>query len=153
MERRQQDMSPLNIEQVSIVVRDMEKAIKQVCSLWNVGPFQIHEIDVPDAMVRGKQTRLRAKLALAQAGPVELELIEPGEGENIYWEFLRAKGEGVHHLGVYVSDIESELNRFKKTGIEVLQSGNTQHHSFAYIDTEGIAGVIIELLQRKQSAA
>jgi len=153
MERRQHETSPLEIDQVAIVVRDMEKAIKQLCSLWNVGPFQIREMDLPDAMVRGKQTRVRAKLALAQAGPVELELIEPGEGENIYREFLRAKGEGVHHLGVYVSDIESELTRFKKRGIEVLQSGDTRQHSFAYMDTEGVAGVILELLQRKQSPA
>lgn len=153
MERRQQDTNPLEIDHVAIVVRDMEKAIRQLCSLWNVGPFQIREIELADAMVHGKQTRVRLKVAHAQAGPVELELIEPGEGENIYWEFLRAKGEGVHHLGVHVSDIRSELAGFKKRGIEVLQSGNTPRHSLAYIDTEGIAGVIVELMQRKQSPA
>ena len=125
--------------------------MRYLTSLWNLGPFRFQENELADAILRGKQAPLRAKLAFAQAGPVELELIEPGEGENIYWEFLRAKGEGVHHFGVHVSDIQSELARFKKRGIEVLQSGNTPHHSLAYMDTEGIAGVIVELMQRKQS--
>ncbi len=153
MEHRQQGMRPLKIDQVAIVVNNVDETIKQLSTLWNIGPFRFHEIDLPDAVVHGKQTRLRAKLAFAQAGPVELELIEPGEGENIYAEFLRAKGEGIHHFGIHVSDIESELAKFKEKGIEVLQSGNTTGTSFAYMDTEGIVGAIFELLQRKRSPA
>ena len=95
----------------------------------------------------------RANLAFAQLGSVELELIEPGEGENIYWEFLRAKGEGVHHFGLFVSDIDRELAKFRERGIEVLQSGNTPDARYAYMDTESLAGIILELLQRKQSSA
>lgn len=143
-------MNNLKISQLAIVVRDIEKTIRHLSSLLDIGPFQKREIDLPDAIIHGKQTRLRAKLAFAQAGPVELELIEPGEGDNIYQEFLYAKGEGVHHVGIFVSDIEKELTWFNERGIGVLQSGNTPRVSFAYMDTEGIVGVIFELLQLKQ---
>lgn len=153
MDYTDRDKKTLEIIQVGIVVRDLEKAIRQLNSFWNVGPFRFLEIDLPDAILHGKQRRLRAKLAFAQVGPVEMELIEPGEGNNIYGEFLRAKGEGVHHLKIPVSDIESEVSRLKERGIGVLQSGNTPDVSFAYMDTEGIAGVILEMLQRKQSPA
>lgn len=142
-------MSVLEVDQVAIVVRSIENTIRQLSSLWNIGPFEIRELDVPDAVVHGKKTRIRAKLAFAQAGRVQLELIEPGEGENIYQEFLRAKGEGLHHLGIRVSDIESEVSRLKAKGIDVLQSGNTPRVSFAYLDTEGITGLIFEFLQFK----
>lgn len=148
-----EEKKPLEIDQVGIVVRDIEQTIKQLSSLWNVGPLQIREIDLLDAIVHGKQMRVRAKLAFAQVGPVELELIEPGEGENIYWEFLQTKGEGVHHLKIPVSDIESEVARFREKGVGVLQSGSTPRSSFAYLDTEGIVGVILELLNRKLRSA
>jgi methylmalonyl-CoA/ethylmalonyl-CoA epimerase len=144
------DKRSLEIVQVGIVVRDLEKAIERLNSLWNVGPFRFLEIDLPDAILHGKQKRLRAKLAFAQVGPVELELIQPGEGENIYGEFLRAKGEGVHHLKIPVSDIKSEVARLKERGVEVLQSGDSPQVSFAYMDTEGISGVILEVLQCKE---
>lgn len=146
-------MDHLEIDQVAIVVRDIEKAVKHLSSLWNMGPFRFQESDVPDAILHGKQTPLRAKLAFVQAGPIELELIEPGEGENIYREFLRAKGEGVHHFRLMVSDIESEVAKWVERGIGVLQSADTPRVRFAYMDTEGIIGIIIELLQRKQSPA
>lgn len=144
-------MNSLKISQVGIIVRDIEKTIGHLSSLWDIGPFEIREIDLPDAILHGKQKRLRAKLAFAQAGPLELELIEPGEGENIYQEFLSTKGEGLHHLGIRISDIKSEVSRFKEKGIGVLQSGSAPRVSFAYLDTENIAGVILELLQLKQN--
>jgi methylmalonyl-CoA/ethylmalonyl-CoA epimerase len=153
MEHTDHDKKPLEIVQVGIVVRDMERTIRQLKSLWNLGPCRYGEIDLPDATLHGKQTHMRAKLAFVQVGPVELELIEPGEGENTYREFLLAKGEGVHHLKIPVSDLKSEVARLKERGIEVLQSGNTSHVSFAYMDTEGIAGVILEVLQTHSQKA
>jgi len=152
MENAQSLVNHLEIKQVGMVVKDMQKAIRQISALWAIGSVKYLELDLPDATVRGETVRLKAKLAFAQVGPVELEWIEPGEGENIYWEFLRNKGEGVHHLGVFVTDIESELARFKEMGIEVLQSGTgPDGTSFAYMDTERICGIIVELLQHKQS--
>src|SRR4030042_5268607 len=144
-------MNSLKITQVGIVVRDIEKTIKCLSVLWDIGPFERREIDLPEGIVHGKKKRIRAKLAFAQAGSIELELIEPGEGENIYQEFLCAKGEGLHHLAFHVSDIESEVSRFKENDIDVLQSGKTPRVSFAYMDTERIVGVIFELLQFKKN--
>ncbi len=149
MEQIQQDVTPLEIGHVAIVVRDREKAIQQLQSLSGIGPFRLFDSDHPEGMVRGKRTYYKGKIAYAQAGAIEIELIEPGEGESIWWEFLRAKGEGVHHLGMHVSDLDKELARFEKMGIGVLQYGETAHIRIAYMDTEGIAGVILELLQSR----
>jgi methylmalonyl-CoA/ethylmalonyl-CoA epimerase len=154
MKQIQPLMNHMDIKQVGMVVRDMEKTIEQMRSLWNIEQVRIFEPYLPDATVHGKTTRVRAKLAFIQAGSVEFELIEPGDGENIYWEFLRDKGEGVHHIAFHVSDIESELTKFQKRGIEVLQKGTDQNGvTFAYVDTERICGIIVELLQFKQNPA
>jgi len=149
MKHTQRAITPFEIKQVGIVVRDREKAMQQFSSLLGTGPFRLLDLDQPEAIVHGKRTHCGAKLAFAQAGPIEIELIEPVEGESTWSEFLRAKGEGVHHLGIWVPDINKELARFTEMGIGTLQSGEDEHVRFAYMDTEGIAGVIIELLQSK----
>ena len=145
----QKDAIPYEITQVGIVVRDREKAIQQIRSILGIGPFRLLNLDQPEAIVHGKRTPCEAKLAFAQAGPIEIELIEPGEGESIWSEFLRVKGEGVQHLGIFVPDLDKELARFMEMGIGALQSGEGEHVRFAYLGTAGIVGVVIELLQRK----
>ena len=142
-------MHSLEIDQVCIVVKDMEKTVRQLSLIMNIGPFEIRETDLPDAIVHGRRTHVRARRAYAMAGAIELEVIEPGQGENIYWEFLHSRGEGVHHFGILVSDIESEIARFEKHGIGVLHSADTPRTRLAYMDTEDLVGVILELRQRK----
>lgn len=142
----------LEIDQVCLVVRDLEKAVGRLQDLMNLGPFQFKETDRPDAVVHGKKTHVRAKRAYAQAGPMELELIEPATGENIFWEFLDCRGEGVHHFGILVSDLDEELQRFKEKGIGVLQRSESARTRLAYLDTEKALGVILELRQRRAAS-
>jgi methylmalonyl-CoA/ethylmalonyl-CoA epimerase len=143
------DQIPLEVQQVGIIVKDREKAMQQFRSLLGIGPFRLLDFDQPEAIVHGKRTHCGAKLAFAPAGPVEVELIEPEEDDSIWSEFLATRGEGMHHLGVWVSDLDKELSRFTEVGIGTLQSGEDEHVRFAYMDTEGTVGVIIELLQNK----
>jgi len=149
MKNPQSGPVPLEVQQVGIVVRDREETMRQFRSLLGIGPFRVFNLDQPEAIVHGKRIHCGAKLAFAPAGPIEIELIEPGEGESIWSEFLGTKGEGVHHLGIWVSDLDKELSRFTEMGIGTLQSGEDEHVRFAYMDTEGVVGVIIELLQNK----
>ena len=144
-----QRKKPLEIVQVAFIVRNIEATIERLSALWEVGPFEIRQADVPDAMVHGRKAHVRARLAFAKTGHIDLELIEPEEGDNIYWEFLRDKGEGVHHLKISTEDFENELAFVKEQGIEVLQSADTVRASYAYLDTEKVAGVIFEILKRK----
>jgi methylmalonyl-CoA/ethylmalonyl-CoA epimerase len=144
-------MDYLKVDQVAIIVKDVEKVTKQLSSLWKLEPFRFIEQDIPDSILHGKKMPLKAKLAFTRFGPVELEIIQPGEGESIYREFLNNKGEGIHHFGLLVSDIECEIAKFRGRGIGVLQSGETPRVRFAYMDTESSTGMIIELLQRKQN--
>jgi len=149
MSDTEQKAFPLRVEQVGIIVKNREEAMQKWTSLWGVGPFRLHEVDLPDGLVRGKKTRCKAKLAFAQVGPLEIELIEPEESVSTWGEFLRDRGEVVHHLGTWVSDIDKEIAEYSEKGLGVLQYGDDGFVRFAYMDTEPAAGVIIELLQRK----
>lgn len=92
MEHTDHDERPLEIVQVGIVVRDLEKTIQRLKSIWSLGPFRFLELDVPDAILHGKQTPLKAKLAWVQVGPVQLEFMEPGEGRVLTGNFFAPKG-------------------------------------------------------------
>ena len=53
----------------------------------------------------------------------QYELIEPLEGPTTYHEFLAQRGEGLHHLGYYVDDIDTEIARMAALRYPLLQSG------------------------------
>ena len=149
MKKTQKDISTLEVRQVGIIVKNMEKTMQQIHSILGIGPFRL--LTAPEAIIHGKKVHSEAKLAFAQSGLIEIELIEPVKGESIWLKFLRTRGEGVHHFGIFVPDIDKELAKYKKMGIGVLQSGGDEYVKYAYMDTEGIIGVIIELLQAKKT--
>ena len=56
----------------------------------------------------GRPAEYRMRIALANVGPLRIELIEPLEGDTVYAEFVREHGYGVHHLGLLL-DTEALL--------------------------------------------
>jgi methylmalonyl-CoA/ethylmalonyl-CoA epimerase len=140
------------VRQIGLVVRDLEKTADFYNSTFGIGPFSsAAEWKFDDIIMRGKPTDSRIKLAFADSGPLQIELIQPLEGENIYTEFLRSGNEGLHHLGFEVDNFEGMLAKFKRRDIEPIFWKNFGFMAFAYLDTGKIGGVIVELLWHKRS--
>jgi len=132
---------------IGIVVRDIEKTVDYYSSVFGIGPFSILEYDIQGAILRGTPCNGRIKVAAAQQGPLALELVEPLGEEGFYSEFLRQKGEGLHHLGFHVDDIAGVLAELAKQGTEPVFHSSSGPIPFAYLDTEKIGGAILELIQ------
>ena len=137
------------LAQVGIVVKDMEKAIAFYSSNMGVAPFRILNLKDLSVEVRGKPCMSNVTAAFASFEDFQLELIqaEPGEN-NIYWEFYKKHGEGLHHLGFSVDDLDAELAEAKERGIQVLMWGRVGKGGFAYLDTSQSGGVILELIEQ-----
>ncbi len=136
----------------SLVVKDMEKAIKHFASL-EVGPFPPF-IGGPGMVfsgksVRGKQVEYDMDLRLAKSdlGGLGLELIQPLKGETVYAEFLAKHGEGLHHLAYGVEDFDVEVSDMQKRGFEVVQTGAIGNSRWAYFNTDKVGGMLIELCE------
>lgn len=145
-----------DVLQVGLVVRDLQKSMETYWKLLGIGPWRIYTYAPPalrETMVRGKPVEYSMQLALAQAGSVQLELIQPLEGPSIYVEHLAARGEGLHHIQSKVENIEEVLAAFEKRGIGVLMSGKLGDGEFYYLDTEPTLGVIYEIFRRKSRPA
>ena len=137
-------------DQIGLVVRDIQKTIEAYTELFQWGPFEIVEREYTESTstYHGKPGNSKYRVAYAQLGPIQLELIQPLEGRTIYDEFIETRGEGLHHFGVLIDRIEERIAAMKQMGIEVLQSGERPGRKYAYMDTEPPTGIMIELREK-----
>ena len=137
------------LHHLSIVVADIEKATRYYEGI-GIGPFveyppmsEYVKINVPD-----EEGFYNLTIRCAQIGPVQLQLIQPGEGESLYKDHLERRGQGVYHLGFEVDDIEVSERRVRGMGLDVISSGRRENGSgFAYLGTEAEAGVTLLIRQ------
>jgi hypothetical protein len=85
------------------------------------------------------------RLALAQVGEVQWELVEPQDDDSVYARFLAERGPGVHHVGVAVADYEGTLAELGGRGHEVLLGGTYNGVTFSYLSTDRDLGVVTEI--------
>jgi len=135
--------------QVGMVVKDARKTAKEYES-YGVGPFVEEEFPGIDATVYGKPANYRNRALVANLGGWELELLQVLEGKTIFQEFLVKRGEGVHHLGLYVDNYDVEMTKWKQKGVRVLQESKCpppypEGSRYAYLDTEKLFGIILEI--------
>ncbi|NIN97377.1 MAG: VOC family protein [Anaerolineae bacterium] len=146
---REAGLFSARLSQIGIVVRDAERAGAMLSALLGIGPFVFMTPGFREANYQGRRASFRAKLGFADAGPVQIELVQPLEGSSTWQEFLSVHGEGIHHIGFDVSDLTAALETAREEGIGVIQSGRTEGGShWAYLDTVEKVGVIVELMQR-----
>jgi hypothetical protein len=141
------------IVQVGILVRDVSEAAERLEKLIGIGPFEILEPDYRDLTYRGKSGKFKVRIALARAGPIQIELMQPLHGETIYDEFAQRRGYGLHHLGIKTDNMEQSVKEMQEKGFQVIQSGNRPGVKWAYLSTEDQTDVIFELLEKKQSSS
>ena len=139
--------------QIGIVVADRDQTTKLLTSLFGIGPFRL--VEWPDRAesryyYRGVEEQIRIKQAFIQLGDVEVELIQPLEGNNGYQHFLDQTGGGIHHILFEVNDIDPVLEELAKAGVSVLQAGTGIRPGtrWALLDTQKLLGFLIELRHR-----
>ena len=135
-----------DVSQIGVVVEDLDRAVAFFQSTFGLGPFRVQEMEAPNIWDRGEEKRIKAHLAFAAMGQVEIELIHIVEGDSVHLEFLRQHGEGLHHLGFRVKDFQAKLEQAKAIGFEVLQTGPFGRF-YAYLDTRRHGGIIFELIE------
>ncbi len=135
-----------NLYHVAVVVRDIDKTVKRLEAM-GIGPFRAGEAP-PGAegmFYRGKPLAMDFKELIAKLGDIELELFQPGEKPSPWKEFLETRGEGLHHLGFRVDDVEKEIDRLTKQGAEVTLTAKAYGKiAGAYLDLKA-GGIIVEL--------
>jgi len=148
------------VAQIALVVQDLDQTVENYWRLFGVGPWTFYTYARPlvkTMSYRGQHADYAMRLALAYAGDTRLELIEIQRGETVYGEHVREHGYGVHHWGVLVEDMADAIAQAEAAGIAMIQDGagfgRDGDGHFAYLDTEALIGVTIELIQRPKGRA
>jgi len=97
----------------------------------------------------GQPADFTARMAFADLGSVELELIQPVSGASIWADFLRNHGEGIHHFRFNTFDLQPVIDHLNAHGIGIAQmgSGLRPGTTWANFDTERQIGFVIEVMK------
>ena len=146
---------PERLFQIGIVVRSIEETLAFFQKTFGFGPFELRDVAYTTATYFGEQCGYRGKRAFFKLGPMEIELIELLDGKTIHEEFLQTKGEGIHHIAFRVDSLEEAMRRAEQAGIRVTQSYRRPDGTggFAYLETDRVGGVVMELIQRTPKKA
>jgi len=138
------------VDQIGIVIRNMNKAIEHYQSL-GIGPFEPLKLDIASREMWGKPVtpdNIINKVSLATMDLVQYELIEPVFGNSLFSEFLETKGEGIHHLGFFVTDIEKEIANLEEKGFKIIWRMRFKDGGGSvYFNTDQVGGIILEFIQ------
>jgi catechol 2,3-dioxygenase-like lactoylglutathione lyase family enzyme len=137
------------MRQLGYVVRDMRAALRYWTETMQVGPFFLIDVaPVLEFTYMGRPSDARISIALAQSGPMQVELIQPlDDRPSMYRDFLGARHEGLHHLAYWSRDFDIDMDRYRAAGFVVGQSGQTggPDGRFVYFTAEQHPGTVVEL--------
>ncbi len=113
-----------------------------------------HATPREDSRYRGQPLLLSFDVAWYKRPSLTIEwIIPPSTPANCYADFLKEHGEGVQHLGVTVPDLDAAVARYNELGYSAWQSGawgvvgKKNSGRYAYMDTDRVGGVAIEIIQ------
>ena len=107
------------------VVNDLEAVARSLADSLSI-QWGVWTISPDDCTVNGEEVPYSFRLAVAQVGDSNFELIEPLEGHSVYVEHLATKGEGFHHTClVYQSHeaMRAARDELADQGRVMIQSG------------------------------
>lgn len=126
------------INHVAIVVKNIDSAL----GFWTdqLGLSLDHIEDVPSQ---------KSKVAFLPVGEGEIELVEPTDPNSGLSSYLEKRGEGMHHLCIEVSDIETMLKDLKDKGVKLINETPVDLPSrrVAFIHPKSASGVLVELYE------
>jgi len=130
------------LSHISVVVEDIDETMEFLSSIWGLGPWQVVEISLgKDELMVGEP--FRQKVAWAKLGAITLELIQQLEGGGPWPEFLKTKGEGLHHIGFSISNWDEMVAKLKKRGAKMVVGGTYQGKRWCYFNIKP-GGIVVE---------
>jgi hypothetical protein len=141
-----QDAS-LPIVQAAWVVDDLQQAMSQWLRL-GVGPFFTLDVDLPSVLYRGQPSSLSMSIGMAQAGAVQIELIQQTSQEpSAYTEGAKSGAAGFHHVCRALGGYDETIALLKAQGVVVATEARWGDGGprFCYADTRDTLGCYLEI--------
>jgi catechol 2,3-dioxygenase-like lactoylglutathione lyase family enzyme len=138
------------VDQMGFVVSDIEESMAYWAEVLGVGPwFYLRRSATRNLYFRGEKTPVVSSTALAQAGGVQVELIQLRNDVPSAYRDMNPHGPGaLHHLGYFVEDYQAALAARQADGLEVVQNGDVGPAiRFCYLADPRRSGLLVELIE------
>jgi methylmalonyl-CoA/ethylmalonyl-CoA epimerase len=124
--------------EIGVAVKDIKQAGQNLKSIFNASSSRF--LKAPNYNMTAQMFRM---------GNIEFELMEPMVQEGMIENFIRQRGEGLHHIAFEVDDILAILGSIKQRGFKVIDQEPLSAHGVkaAFLHPASFAGVLIELIE------
>jgi len=125
-----------DVIELSIVVNDLEAAVKHFESLFDLKVYD-----------RRESKEFGFKNAILPLGKGHIELMQPTHPESAVAGFLKAHGEGVYLVGFDVEDVGASAEKLRGRGARVTLGSEG---AVAWVHPKDAHGVFVELRKPEQ---
>jgi hypothetical protein len=141
--------------QTGFVVDDLIDTASRWAHVFGIGPFHVLPPLELSCTYRGSESGINLQVAVAQAGPVQIELITQHCDRPSVFRDLVAKGQsGFHQLCTLTRDYDDTRAYYAELGYDaVTELSSPDGERVAYFDTVGDFGFFTEIAEWSASFA
>jgi methylmalonyl-CoA/ethylmalonyl-CoA epimerase len=126
----------MKIDHIAIAVKDVEEAAKTYKEALGVDKIEYETVESEGV-----------KLAIIHLENGRIELMQPTNDSSPIKKFLDKKGQGLHHMALQTENIEGEVERMERCGIQFLGKirPGSEGTKVTFIHPKSLNGVLAEL--------
>jgi hypothetical protein len=133
--------------QLGHVVEDVVAAAARWAHVFGIGPFHVMPVAEQRATYGHEVRAVRIQVAVAQAGPVQIELIQQHcSTPSIYHQWSRGGTSSFHQMATVTHDYDAKKMQFQDCGFDVVESISGKRR-VGYVDTVAEFGFYTELIE------
>jgi hypothetical protein len=135
--------------QLGHVVDDLVGSARSWTEAFGIGPFHVLPVVDQRLTYAGGEVRdHRIQVAVAQAGPVQIELIQQhDDSPSIYRDWSRHGRSSFHQVATVTSEYDAKKAHLSALGYELAAESRTGGFRVAYVDTVGAFGFYTEVVE------
>jgi hypothetical protein len=134
--------------QLGFLVEDLQTAANRWARTFGVGPFQVMPVFDQHTTYRGNQATITMQVAVAQAGPVQIELIQQlCDRPSVFRDWSHGGTRGFHQLATVTPDYDATKAHYKELGYDIAAESLSGRFRVAYIDTSNDFGFYTEVVE------
>ena len=138
----------LRFFQLGFLVDGILRSAERWASVHGVGPFHVLPRVEVACTYRGAQTKLDLQVAVAQAGPVQIELIEQFcDRASVYHELSEKGGSRFHQVCTVTRDYDGKRVHYERLGYGLVSEMNTGSGRVGFYDTLRDFGFFTEVVE------
>ena len=131
------------IEHIGIAVKDLNHSNELFKKLFGKDHYKVEAVES-----EGVST------SFFMLGETKIELLQATNEDSAIAKFIDKKGEGIHHIAYAVDNINSEMERLKSEGFEILNKEpkhGADNKLICFLHPKSTNGILVELCQERDT--